>query len=248
MRTLPVHEHLPSRAAAWWLLGAAPVLWAVDVAIHKYAWEQRAFASYAHMELARLAVGVCGLGLLLAARRARPEDAGVTLGRPRVTFFYVGAVSLAAAVVSLVGLGLGLLFIWATGWKVPMEWLQPISMRHPSRFWSEVWHWSVMAPLIEEPLYRGLPAAALERVGGRWVAVVVLAVVWAALHYLYGWGPIHVPYYLLFWGAFMTWVYLRTHSLATTILLHAGFNFVGPVLSDLVLLEYGDVIRQTLGK
>jgi membrane protease YdiL (CAAX protease family) len=67
-----------------------------------------------------------------------------------------------------------------------------------------------------------------------------------ALHFVYGW-PLHMmPYYFLVGGVLGTWLYLRTHSLLTTLLLHGLGNLFAPVLLDLIVLEHHELLRKLI--
>jgi hypothetical protein len=79
----------------------------------------------------------------------------------------------------------------------------------------------VLAPLVEELLFRGLVQPALARkLGSEWKAIL-----WTGLFF----GLIHVPLYqtmpaLVFFGIVLGYAYAKTRSLTLVILIHAVFN------------------------
>lgn len=82
----------------------------------------------------------------------------------------------------------------------------------------------VMAPLIEEILFRGILQTSLLRVlhGRRWAALVIAAALFAVVHWwVVPWHNLLVLFVLgLAWG----YLYERTGSLLAPILAHAVFN------------------------
>jgi membrane protease YdiL (CAAX protease family) len=192
----------------------------------------------------RAAIPLTVLLLLALTRRIELRDAGLTLGRPKVTFLWVGIPVLVAIVFGGVLFALGIAAIHLFGLDLPQIPLKPIAVFHLNGLWHSILHWSVLAPLIEEPLYRGIPVAFLERYGGRRLALFGGGVIWATLHYIYGWGAHLIPGYFLFWGVLMTWIYLHTHSVVTTMLLHGLCNLFAPILLDLIVLEHRDLLMK----
>lgn len=79
----------------------------------------------------------------------------------------------------------------------------------------------VLAPLVEELLFRGLVQPALTRkLGSEWKAIVLTGLFF---------GIIHVPLYqtmpaLVFFGIVLGYAYAKTRSLTLVILIHAVFN------------------------
>lgn len=77
---------------------------------------------------------------------------------------------------------------------------------------------ALLAPVVEELVYRGAGVSLLER-WGRWLAVLVTAVAFAAAHGLLEAFPI-----LFFFGVALAWLRLRTESIVPCIAVHALFN------------------------
>jgi CAAX protease family protein len=80
------------------------------------------------------------------------------------------------------------------------------------------------APLVEELFFRGFLYPALARRWGLAVGVVVTAALFASIHasqLAHAWAPLLL---LFFVGVVLTVVRARTHSVATTFLIHVGYN------------------------
>ena len=83
----------------------------------------------------------------------------------------------------------------------------------------------VGAPFAEEIFFRGLMQGSIERTSRSWIAVVVVALVFAGSHFQW---PELVP--LVVVGLCAGVVVARTGRLSTAIALHMGFNAVGVAL------------------
>ncbi len=77
----------------------------------------------------------------------------------------------------------------------------------------------IMAPLLEEILFRGLMLGALKKEMPSWVAIAISALAFGAAHG----NPIGIIYATLF-GVLLGWVFIRTKSILPCIILHMGFN------------------------
>ena len=90
----------------------------------------------------------------------------------------------------------------------------------------------VMAPLLEEPVFRGVMQTGLMRLmsGRRWPALVITAAVFSVVHWwaVTSWHGL-VPLFVL--GLVFGYVYERTGSLLTPALTHAGFNVVNILIA-----------------
>ena len=88
----------------------------------------------------------------------------------------------------------------------------------------------ILAPIIEELLFRGLLLRALLRRMAPVTAVVVSAVIFALVHYLG--DPNTLPFLpaLTGLGAVLAVVALRSGELSTSIFIHAGFNLTTTIL------------------
>lgn len=79
---------------------------------------------------------------------------------------------------------------------------------------------AVLAPLLEEVLFRGAIQGALMRFFGRpWPAIIIGALVFGIIH----WNPVQIVYATLF-GVVLGWIYYRTGSLMSVIVGHVLNN------------------------
>ncbi|MGH8993307.1 MAG: lysostaphin resistance A-like protein [Acidimicrobiia bacterium] len=88
----------------------------------------------------------------------------------------------------------------------------------------------VMAPIVEETLYRGLLLRALMRRVSPGAAVFVSATVFAAVHWLGDPNALRSLPALAALGVVLALRAIRTGSLSSCILIHAGFNLTTTVL------------------
>ena len=261
LKSLPEFDYVPSRSAARWLIVAALLVWPIDIAVLKYGYRQsqpftytwndvryRTYPAPYWLDLSRLCLAVVAVALLSAFSPAAPRDMGVTLGKPKVTLFWIGfptAVMVGIAIILLPGV---CLLVRATAWTIPPDWLQPSYIVTPDVTWRVVWEACVVAPVGEEILYRGVPLLALERVCGRGWAVALGGVIWASLHFIYGYPIVLAQWYFLSSGAPFAWIFLKSRSVLTTVLFHAIWNLTGLVALDLVLLYQSDAVVRLLGQ
>lgn len=84
----------------------------------------------------------------------------------------------------------------------------------------------VMAPLVEEALFRGILYQWIRDAGHPRLALVLTSVTFGLVH---GHLPTLLP--LTLFGAYLCWLYERTGNLLACILTHAGFNAVFVVLT-----------------
>jgi uncharacterized protein len=83
----------------------------------------------------------------------------------------------------------------------------------------------IVAPASEEIIFRGFLFRGWARSDrSAWPAIVVISVLWAALHVQYDWTGILQIFII---GLFLGWMRWRSGSLLLTILLHALFNLEG---------------------
>lgn len=98
----------------------------------------------------------------------------------------------------------------------------------------------IVAPLVEELIFRGMLLSRLRRSMGRWPAIVVSAAVFAAIHLIDANAVFAVPGLFLV-GIGLGWAALRYGGLSVPIFMHAGVNLTGAVV-----LIYGDQLVESL--
>jgi len=92
----------------------------------------------------------------------------------------------------------------------------------------------VIAPLVEEFIYRGFLQTSLMNMmgrgtGARWLAIIVVSLLFMAAHYgIVDWQGLPGLFVV---GLVVGWLYERTGSLLAPILVHAGFNAVNVALA-----------------
>lgn len=79
----------------------------------------------------------------------------------------------------------------------------------------------IVAPIVEELLFRGTGYALLERFG-RWTAILLVGITFALVHGLLAGFPV-----IAVFGTGLAYLRARTNSLYPCILLHASFNAFG---------------------
>jgi len=98
--------------------------------------------------------------------------------------------------------------------------------QEPSQFWRWGLHACLVAPVIEELIYRFTLCTAAAAVARPWVVIAASGVAFAGLHVLYG-NP-GVDNCLA--GLLLGWAYLKSGSLLVPILLHSAGNLAVGVI------------------
>jgi membrane protease YdiL (CAAX protease family) len=195
----------------------------------------------------RLGIPVVVLVVLLVTGRIRRADAGLTLGSPRVTMFWIGAPILLVAAVAIPFVVMRVLIYRWNGWAPSPLMIAPSPYGYLG-FWHNFLHLCVLYPLMEEVLYRGIYLPALEHAIGPKFAVIGMGLTWTMVHWLYGWpmvAAVILEYFLL--GMVLALAMLKTRSLAAPLTLHALGNLVNPMLIDWVKINHADFIRGLCG-
>jgi membrane protease YdiL (CAAX protease family) len=160
---------------------------------------------------AALALGAPAVFLVLA--RGDSASVGLRL-QPAVSRRYCLRATLA------IGTAIGVCFVVTGGVYSLLGWEIPIVRMAPAQFWPQFLHACILAPAIEEGIYRvGLCCGAVVLLGARG-AIVVSGLVFGALHVLYGNpGPDN-----LLAGFFLAWAFLKSGSILVPVALHALGN------------------------
>ncbi len=105
---------------------------------------------------------------------------------------------------------------WLAGFRLPMPDLFTRSDQILPWFLTAC----LMAPIVEEPIYRFVVCVPVDATFGRWPAIAASGILFAGLHVLYG-NP--APTNMVA-GFFLAWAYLKSRSLLVPIILHALGN------------------------
>jgi membrane protease YdiL (CAAX protease family) len=236
-------EPAPTKSPAagrGWILAA--VIVAADLAVYA-VWLRDSPNHYAY----RLLGGAAVAYLLVGLRWTTPERLGLDWDRGRADLRFalkVGVVVCvalaAAALVALAAVRLG-------GWTLPP--LTP-SMRSTREFFPQLLHTCVMAPIVEEFIYRGLFVGLIATSGSRAAPIAASGVLFLGLHAVYYQGaplfnPISIAEYLIS-GGLLAWVFLARRSLLPAVVLHALGNLAF-LAANLVLLKFPDLPSRVLG-
>lgn len=153
--------------------------------------------------------------LLGAVARGRWEALGLSLRLRPSRRFWLIAVLLVAAGAALL-MGAFLLYLQSTGGR-----FAPLGLfRRRADFWPWALRLVVSFPVIEELIYRLVVCVALLPWIGRWGAVMVSGVLFAALHVRYG-----VPAANNMAAGFLfAWAFVRSENIAVPLVLHAAGN------------------------
>lgn len=124
----------------------------------------------------------------------------------------------------LIGLGLGVVIALSGGvlWLLGNRPEVRSMFTAESQFRRVMWNAVIIAPVLEEPIYRLLLCVPIAAALGRWPAVIASGAVFGYLHFRYG-NPSPDNFFA---GYVLAWVYLESRSLVLPILLHAIGNAI----------------------
>lgn len=114
----------------------------------------------------------------------------------------------------LVVAGLGILHVTGHSIEVPVT--------EPRHGFSRLIHMCVVAPLVEETIYRFVACGLIAGICGSRYTILINGVLFGALHVLYG-NPSPEN---LFGGFFLAWAFLKSESIMIPLLLHSVGNFI----------------------
>jgi membrane protease YdiL (CAAX protease family) len=89
---------------------------------------------------------------------------------------------------------------------------------------------AVLAPVIEEIIYRGMLLPWLGRFMGKWPSIIVSAAAFALIHPLLDWDARAAVPGLFFIGVVLAWAALHRGDLSLSIALHSGVNLLAAFL------------------
>jgi len=170
--------------------------------------------------------------IALAVRAARADFFEyLALKWPDRRWLATGLISL----VVLIALGDAALYLSGEQLVTPFQ-LQSYTTAASQGWLAAMWIAAVlMAPAGEEVIFRGFLFRGWARSARTtWPAIVVISLVWAALHVQYDWAGIAQIFLV---GLYLGWMRWRSGSMLLTFLLHALFNIEG-TLETVVQLHY----------
>lgn len=107
---------------------------------------------------------------------------------------------------------------------------------------------AVLAPVIEEIIYRGMLLPWLGRFMGKWPSILASAAVFALIHPLLDWDARAAVPGLFFIGVVLAWAALHRGDLSLSIALHSGVNLLaaflivwGPEITDWLEIQLEDL-------
>ena len=132
-----------------------------------------------------------------------------------------------------VGIGLGLALISKMAIVFGVLSQEPI----PEQTTVTLFYWiqymvtrSVLIPVVEELLYRGILFGAFSRYSSFKTAIVCQAVLFMLTHRMISWPSVFVI------GVLLAWIYWQTDNLAVTMVIHCITNFGGLLATPLYIL------------
>lgn len=234
---VPVSNLRPVRRGAWAV--AVLVLW-LDMGVYWFLLREDG-NQYAYRLLAAVALAYA----LVWAGWVPAEAMGFDWSRWRADVLFtlrVGVVVclvlgslfvVALAVIRLAGLSVG---------------LPPPEIKSSADFFPWLLHACVMAPVVEEFIYRGLFVGLAQPAWGRRACIAVSGVVFVLLHAVYAGGPLHPVAWVeyLVAGSLLAWAFSVRGSLVAPIALHALGNLTVAV-QNLIVLRFPAEVGRLLG-
>jgi uncharacterized protein len=140
-----------------------------------------------------------------------------------------------ALLVGLIALSDILLYLSGRDLVTPFQLQSYTTARAEGWLWPMLFAAIVVAPAGEEVLFRGFLFKGFARSDRlAWPAIIVISLLWAALHIQYDWAGMLQIFVI---GLFLGWMRWRSGSLLLTFLLHALFNLEG-TLETVLQVKY----------
>lgn len=226
----------------WWVwLFAALVVW-MSLAVGAGAIagvpsivgaDTKAIRFAASTQLVGYALGLISAFAMVRLLSTGSAGAGLTL-RPKDVPLGLACLALAYPILDLLSRGATLLATKIEG-KPPSELahaslIQMVDSRGNPWVWVVAFNAIVLAPVVEEVIYRGFLQSSILRLTGKaWASIFITAGIFAAAHH--GTVPVHVLGVLFALGVAMGLAFERSRSLGVPILMHVGFNAANVALT-----------------
>jgi uncharacterized protein len=149
---------------------------------------------------------------------------------PRFQFLLLLPLAVACCGVTIVASELGNILHWIR--PIPSEYLDFINQLFGQNFWGVLFTIGVVAPVVEELLFRGVILDGLQIRYSLKTAVIVSSALFAITHIL----P-HAVVNAFLLGFFFAWLKLKTGSLRLCIIAHALYNSVPLILTQFVSVQ-----------
>lgn len=166
-----------------------------------------------HDTSVRLAFALAAFAVMVSLTHGDLSSLGL-LARPKQgwRWWILASLRLGFAVLICIAVGFG---IWtALGNEVPLY------TTPPTQFFRNLSRMCLVAPVLEETIYRAIVCIPLVGAIGCWRTIAVCGVLFAALHVAYG---IPSPENLV-GGFLLAWVYLKSETILLPVLLHSFGN------------------------
>jgi membrane protease YdiL (CAAX protease family) len=163
----------------------------------------------------RWLIGMAALVVNLHLVRGEMASIGL-IAKPIQSWRYWVWATLSVGLAVLCCIAVGLSAWVLLGRKLPIYTIPPASAAR------EFFHMCIVAPVLEESIYRLALCVPLAGLSKPWTAVIVSGLVFGALHVVYG-NP--SPENLV-GGLFLAWAYLKSGTIYVPILLHSFGNFI----------------------
>ena len=110
------------------------------------------------------------------------------------------------------------------------------SMIESAPIWSTFLFAVVLAPILEEIVFRGIVCKRLLALGEGY-AIIIPSAIFALFH-----GNFYQLFYAFTLGCFFSFIYVRTGKLKYTVLYHMAINFIGSIVASFIM-ELTDLER-----
>lgn len=161
------------------------------------------------------------LGILNARRRTAGPRPAVKLGRGLAFSLFMAGVMGNLAVT-------GIMELAPFSQQLMDSYAEASSSLDTSLLWADLLSVALLAPLVEEAIFRGAVLSCLREAMPDWLAVLLQGLLFGCIH-----GQLLWICYAAVFGVLLGWARVQTGSLKASVLVHLGFNlssfFIGIV-------------------
>ena len=149
---------------------------------------------------------------------------------PRFQFLLLLPITVACCGITILASELGNVLHWIK--PIPREYIDFMNQLFAQNFWGVLFTIGIVAPVIEELLFRGVILEGIHLRYGAKTAVIVSSFLFGLTH-LIPWAIVNA--FLL--GFFFAWLKLKTGSLRLCIIAHSLYNSIPLILSNYVQMQ-----------